>query len=113
MSEPTKCKPESQNIKECSELRQECRNSIFEKIEDHQKILLNELGEIKKDLAYKEGYEEATAQNIVINSNNEKNTAEKINWKATVLKMLIIWGGPILFLMILGLIALLKSKGLL
>lgn len=103
-----KVKPESQSISKCAELRQECRDSIFEKMDDHHTKQMDILGDIKQEIAFRKGQEDTRLKNIVINSQKKNGNGKvKDNW----IKFFITWGPPFIFIIILGFISWMKTKG--
>ena len=110
---------QSQSVEKCAELRQECRDGIFKKMNDLHAVQMSTLGNIKEEIAFRKGREEKLAEDIlekfvkrngngtkpVFNSNISNNTGD------ILIKILINWGPWIGLALILGVVSILKSKG--
>ena len=47
--------PEHQTVGKCAELRQDCRDAIFQKMDEQHGIVMGELGGIREDFARRKG----------------------------------------------------------
>ncbi len=65
MTETRHEKPQSQSVSKCADLRQECRDAMFGKMDELHTEQMNELGDIKTDVAFMKG---KAANAPVINS---------------------------------------------
>lgn len=88
--------PESQSIGRCAELRQDCREGIFTKMDEQHGIQMKVLGEIRTTLAYQKGQR-----------NGKKGDGTGVG----IPNIVSTWGLPLLFLLILGIIYWLKVGG--
>jgi len=98
-------KPQSQSVDKCSTLRQECRDSIFNKMDNLHTEQMKELVTIKTDVAYMKGKQESNPimSTLKKNGNGKDNLVTKI--------LLSPWGPIIAVIVLLGIIALSRSKG--
>lgn len=111
-------KPESQSIKGCMGLREECQGKIFKKMDDqkehmekkmdtqHQTVM-GAIGNIDKKFAFMEG--QASAQPTRPITSNHSNG--KKEWKQFMIQAVIQWGPVFGLIVLLGLREWLKSKG--
>jgi len=111
MSEPTGVfsKPESQTVGKCADLREDMQKKLYEKMDKQHGRQMDTLGEIKQEIAYRKGQEDARIKSIVTETNGKK----EFNWKQFFSNAIITWGPPFLFIVIWGFISWLKSKGIL
>jgi len=91
--------PQPQSIGDCAKIRESCRSSIFEKMNENHLLQMKALSEIKEDIAYQKG------------CSNGKSLLIPSPWRDAFVKAIFSWGPPILFLIVIGGISLLKSKG--
>lgn len=98
--------PESQTVRDCAKLRQECQRALFAHIDEKHDAQMTELGEIKEKLAFQAGQ-----ANGARNCGTALNAPIKRDWSGMILKALFTWAPGIALLVVLGLISWLKSKG--
>ena len=111
---------QSQNVGKCAELRETCQHAIFDKMDLQHSDQMTALGKIKEDIAYRKGREEHVMEDILSKfvKRNGNGTVPIVNqnfsnnsFKEVAIKILISWGPWILFLLGLGIVTWLKSKG--
>jgi hypothetical protein len=83
--------PQPQGVAKCAELRGQCRESIFTKMDELHGAQMKAIAGIKESLAYSKGRESASG--------------------SVFLKLLIAWGPFVLFLLILGMVTWFREKG--
>ena len=102
-------KPESQSIGKCSELRQECRGAIFEKMDAlHEKQMIK-LEKIQTDVAFMKGKQESNPLINIPKKNGNGNGNGRT--QDILIKFLIMWGPPFALIVVLGFISWMKLKG--
>lgn len=94
-----------QSVAKCSDLRTACQHEIFIHIDKRHTTQMEALSEIKEQLAFKAGQENGRK----VTGENSK--VGKRDWAGMVLKALFNWGPAALFLIVLGAISWLRSKG--
>jgi hypothetical protein len=92
--------PQPQSVGRCAELRETCQGKIFEKMDALHHIQMMKMSEIQEEIAYQKGC-----------SNGRQSSKEASPWRDAFIKALFTWGPPLLFLVLIGGITLLKSKG--
>ena len=101
-----KVKPESQSIRDCSSLRENCQNKILGKMDKQHEIQMLAIEKINISIAYMKGQSDPK----VLNATNSVKKNGKRDWIDIVIRMMIAWAPGLVILMILGIVALLKSK---
>ena len=106
-------KPESQTLSQCTKIQ----SGIFKKMDENHKEIMTEVGGIKVDIAFMKGEKQqadktATVPSAPIVTNAvSKHENGKINWKEVIIQAMIAWAPGLGILLVLGMIAILKSKG--
>lgn len=121
---PEQPTPEPRTVKDCAQLQKECRAEMFGHINDkhtetqtlvntNHGLVMGKLNDIDKKFAYQEGVENGRA--AAETNNNPPVVAVQpktgTGLKDIFIKLGVTWGPPALFLLILGAISWLKSKG--
>jgi len=110
---------QSQSVEKCADLRQKCQREIFEKMDKQHTVQMNAMSDIKEEIAFRKGREEALAENVLAKymKRNGNGTASVPNagissdTREILIKILINWGPWIGLALILGVGSILKSKG--
>ena len=107
-------KPESQTLSQCTKIQ----SGIFKKMDENHKEIMTEVGGIKVDIAFMKGEKQqadkiATAPPLpfVVSNSVTNDETGKIKWKEVIIQALIAWAPGLGILLVLGMIAILKSKG--
>ena len=99
--------PEKQTLAKCAELRQQCRESIFEKMDNQHETVMTAIGKVDKGVAFMKGQMKGNPKPIPVTNSCTKNG----KWKEVFIKIFIAWGPWIMFFLGLGIYTFLKSKG--
>jgi positive regulator of sigma E activity len=86
---------EPQTVSDCAALRAECQKEIFKKMDDHHGQQMLVLNDIQIKAAFNAGQQKAAN-----------------GWKSMIGKAMMVWGVPLLFIIILGVVYYFQKKGL-
>jgi hypothetical protein len=95
---------QSQTISKCADLRETCQRAIFDKMDSQHGETLAALSGINEKIAYKEGQE---SRNKLETAPTKKNSP----WSGLLKQIVVMWGPPTLFILLLGVIYWLKKGG--
>lgn len=110
MSETGGVKPESQTVRGCSALRELCQKEIFKKMDSQHETQMKAITGVGKKIAFMEGVASTSRPRT---NGIKKDENGKRDWAGIIIQFIIAWGPWILMVFGLGLIAWLKSKGIL
>jgi hypothetical protein len=103
-----------QTVNKCAEFREAMQNKLYERIDNQHNAQMKVLGNIKEEIAFRKGREEALVKNALTqyhNNGGNGNGKPKESSKDILVKILIAWGPWIILLLFLGSISILKAKG--
>ena len=103
----SKPKPQSQTVSKCAELMNDSQRNMFDKMDIQHNAQMGAIGEIKTEVTFMKGKMEGMP---VINSQIRNG---KKDWRDIIIRFIIAWAPALVFLAIIGLVVVLKSKGLL
>lgn len=114
----TEHKPETRTAQTCMDLREQCQDKIFGAMKKNHDEVMGAIGTIKEDVAFMKGQQAALHPSgsqpapIPVSTNTvSKKENGKINWGEVILQVIISWAPGLGLLLVLGLIAILRSKG--
>jgi hypothetical protein len=105
---------QAQTVNKCAEFREAMQNKIYERMENQHTAQMEVLGNIKEEIAFRKGREEALVKNALTqyhNNGGNGNGKIKSSGKDILVKILIAWGPWIILLLFLGSVSILKAKG--
>jgi len=107
-----------QTVNKCAEFRESMQSKLYERMDKQHNAQMLVLGNIKEEIAFRKGREEALVKNALTqyhnnggNGNGNGNGKQKERGKDILVKILIAWGPWIILLLFLGSISILKAKG--
>ena len=92
-------KPESQTVRGCAKLREDCQTKIFEKMDNNHTVQMTAIGKIDTKMAFMDGAASATRP---VTNDIKRNGNGKRDWGDFGLKLLVAWVPFIAFIILLA-----------